>query len=307
MNDLEVRELRYFTAVAEELNFTRAAERLGIAQPPLSRAIAALERKLGVSLLVRTTRQVELTSAGRVLLAQARPALEAMAAAAHRTVRAGRSGGPRLCVAVKPGSHAGMLSPIIAAYEHDGRWPPVEVLISRWGDQEAMVRDGRADVTLLRELMDSTGLDSELLLTEPRHAVLPRGHRLAGRSRLMRSELDGETVPVWQGADAAHAAYFAALDHLPVPGPLPPAGPEITDVTQLLEVVAFGMGVAFLPASAAELFPHDGVVHIPVADISPSRLVVTWPRASRSRAVAAFVRAATEVAESAPLALVALA
>ncbi|HTU05100.1 MAG TPA: LysR family transcriptional regulator, partial [Trebonia sp.] len=100
MNDLEVRQLRYFVAVAEELHFGRAAGRLGMAQPPLSRAIRDLERHLGVALLERTTRQVRLTVAGEVLLRDARRALEAVTAAARRTQEAGRPS-PRLRVALK--------------------------------------------------------------------------------------------------------------------------------------------------------------------------------------------------------------
>lgn len=297
MDELQVRELRYFTAVAEELNFTHAAELLGIAQPPLSRAIAALEQKLGVSLLIRSTRQVELTPAGEVLLARARIALDAIAAAARLTVRAGQSE-PRLNVAVMPGTFAGLLTPIIKRYESDGRWPPVEVLISEWGEQEAMLRDGRADIALVRELVDDSGLDCELLFTEPRRAVMPLTHRLAGRDRLLRSELDGETIVGWRGTNAARAAHFAAVDRLPASHPAPHAGPEVSDVTQLLEVVALGQGIAFIPASIVELLPRDDVVLIPVDDLSDSRLVVAWLGSSRSQAVAGFVRAATEVAEA---------
>ena len=88
MDDVEVRELRYFRAVAEELNFSRAAERLGMAQPPLSRAIRLLERRLGVQLFERTSRHVELTPAGNVLFTESAKALDAVTAAVRRTRRA---------------------------------------------------------------------------------------------------------------------------------------------------------------------------------------------------------------------------
>ena len=298
--------IRALVVVAEELNFTRAAERLGIAQPPLSRAITALERKLGVPLLIRSTRRVELTPAGHILLERARIALDAMAAAARLTERAGQLE-PRLNVVVMPGTFAGLLAPSMERYERDGRWPPVEVLISEWDEMEAMLRDGRADVALAREeAIDGSGLDWELLLAEPRRAVVPRAHRLAGRARLRRADLDGEPVPVWRGRDAARNAHFAGIDRLPAPHPLPPGGPEVTDITQLMELVAFGKCIAFLPASAAELLPRDDVVHIPVDDLSDSRLVVAWSSSSRSQAVACFVRAATDAARTSPLALASL-
>src|SRR5439155_11167476 len=113
--EVETRELRYFVAVAEELHFGRAAERLGIAQPPLSRAIRRLEHRMGVTLLERTSRSARLTAAGEVLLAEGRAALEAVAAATRRTRRAGRPE-QSLVLVMKPGSDAGLLPGILARY-----------------------------------------------------------------------------------------------------------------------------------------------------------------------------------------------
>src|SRR3954470_3058009 len=106
VDTVETRELRYFMAVAEELHFGRAAERLGMAQPPLSRAIQQLERRLGVALLERNRRGVSLTGAGEILLQEGRAALDATTAAVRRTRRAGSPGGPRdrLVLAVKAGA-----------------------------------------------------------------------------------------------------------------------------------------------------------------------------------------------------------
>ena len=144
MSDLETRQLRYFVAVAEERHFGRAAERLGMAQPPLSRAIRDLERQLGVQLLIRTTRQVTLTSAGETLLADARVALDAVAAAEHRARHAGRPV-RTLRLALKADHDAGLLPKIMDAY----RTLPVELLLGGHGEQVPALRDGRADVALL--------------------------------------------------------------------------------------------------------------------------------------------------------------
>lgn len=182
MSELEVRELRYFIAVAEELNFSRAAQRLGMAQPPLSKAIAQMESRLGVRLLERTTRQARLTTAGQVLLDQARIAVDAVHAAARRARRAGQPT-PQLVVAVKPGGDAGLLREILAAYRGTGsHLPPPEVVVGGSGEPIAMLRDGRADVALLRSPFDGQGLDSQTLVVEPRLAVLPAAHRLAGHA-----------------------------------------------------------------------------------------------------------------------------
>jgi DNA-binding transcriptional LysR family regulator len=147
MDDVETRELRYFVTVAEELHFGRAAERLGIAQPPLSRAIRRLAHRMGVTLLERTSRSARLTAAGEVLLAEGRAALQAVAAATRRTQRAGRPQ-QRLILVVKPGSDAGMLPRILAEYESRPDALPVEFVFTI-RERSAMLRDGRADVGLL--------------------------------------------------------------------------------------------------------------------------------------------------------------
>ncbi|MFF4011764.1 LysR family transcriptional regulator [Streptomyces sp. NPDC001717] len=303
MNELEVRELRYFIAVAEELNFSRAAGRLGMAQPPLSKAIAQMESRLGVRLLERTTRQVSLTNAGLVLLDQARIAVDAVHAAARRARRAGQPA-PRLVVAVKPAGDAGLLREILAAYREAGsHLPPPEVVVGGSGEPVAMLRDGRADVALLRSPFDGQGLDSETLVIEPRLAVLPAGHRLAGRRRLRPADLEGEPIPRWKGAAPSATAYDGreAGDGPTGPAPAdPPEGPLVSGVEQLLEVVALGQAVAFLARSTTERHQRPDVVYRPVTGLSPSAVMVAWPETSRSAAVAAFVQAAHDVAAHHP-------
>ncbi|GAA3143088.1 hypothetical protein GCM10017687_69880 [Streptomyces echinatus] len=112
---MESRPLRYFVAVAEELNFTRAAERLGISPPPLSRAIRQLEAEMGVALLERTTHNVALTPAGAVLLTEARIALDALQAAERRAQRAAAPE-PKLILAVKADGDAGLLEPVLTCF-----------------------------------------------------------------------------------------------------------------------------------------------------------------------------------------------
>ena len=172
MDRLETRELAYFLAVADELHFGRAATRLGIAQPALSKTVRQLERRLGVTLFERTSRAVTLTEAGRVLSREARVALEAISAAALRTQRAGIRD-PRLILAMKPGGDAGLLPAILAVYEREPEVLPVEVVFG--ADSSRMLRDGQADAALLYAPPDElSGLDTETLLTEAPVAVLPR-------------------------------------------------------------------------------------------------------------------------------------
>ena len=288
MNDLEVRQLRYFVAVAEELHFGRAAGRLGMAQPPLSRAIRDLERQLGVGLLERTTRQVRLTAAGEVLLRDARTALEAVAAAARRTQEAG-SPSPRLRVALKADVDGGLLPQILDAYCADDAALPPELVLGGFGEQPQALRDGLADVGLLLCPFDDRGLDSEPLLTEPLLVALAAADPLAARTRLCLPDLAGRRLP--GGSPASQG---------------PPAGPRRADtprpasnLAEIFSLVETGSVVFFAPASVARRYPRSGIAYRPVSDLPDSTLAVAWLQDARSPAVAAFVRAACTVAATA--------
>ncbi|MDP9793908.1 DNA-binding transcriptional LysR family regulator [Catenuloplanes nepalensis] len=282
MDDLETRELRYFVAVAEELHFGRAADRLGIAQPPLSRAIRRLEHRLGVPLLERTSRSARLTPAGEVLLSEGRAALAAVAAATRRTRRAGRPA-PGLVLALKAGGDSGLLPAILGGYAAQPGSVPVELIFSI-GERAAMVRDGRADLALLHHPQnDLTGLDSEPLHTERRVLALAGNHPLAARDSLTLADLAGLPVPRWP--EAAIAA----------------PGPPIAEVGELLQLIVLGRVVSLVTESAAAR-PHPGVAYRPVLDAPPTTLVLAWPANSRSRTVAAFVTAArTAAGEAGPV------
>ncbi|MEU5263447.1 LysR family transcriptional regulator [Amycolatopsis sp. NPDC021455] len=291
MDDVEVRELRYFRAVAEELNFSRAAERLGMAQPPLSRAIRLLERRLGVQLFERTSRHVSLTPAGNVLFAESAKALDAVTAAVRRTRRAAQRT-PALVVTAKPGVATDLLRRIADAHPD-----PVEIRVSGFGEQAEMVRDGRADVAVVGCPGTHHGLDVEVLFSEPRVAALAPGHELAARSALTCADFAGRPTPCWPLSSAADRAYWSGQDV--TGGPVTP-GPVVYDSAQLLETVALGQAVALLPASFAELGSRDDVVYRPVVDASPYSLALAWAAGARDVRIARFVRTASEVSEALP-------
>jgi DNA-binding transcriptional LysR family regulator len=273
---MESRELAYFLAVADELNFGRAAERLGIAQPPLSRAIQRLERRLSVQLLDRTSRQVSLTEAGEVLQREGRAALTALNAAELRTRRAGQTD-PRLVVAMKPGGDAGLLEEVLPRYADHPDSVEVEVLVCGIGEQEGLLRNGYADLAMLRAPHDDpAGLATEELLTEREVVILRRDHRLAARASVRMADLAGETFPRWSED-------------------CPASGPLIRDTGQVTQLVALGRTIAVLPESVRTHLRRD-LVAVPVLDGQLSTLLVAWPEESRSRALAAFVRTAAEVA-----------
>lgn len=301
--EVEVRELRYFQAVAEELSFSAAARRLGIAQPPLSRAISQLERRLGVRLLDRDHHRVELTEAGASLLADARGVLDAVTAAVNRAQQAARAQ-PRLVITAKPGPASVLLQRLVDAYKAaaDPRHElaEVEVLVSGYGEQAELVRTGQADMALIGPPHPHPGLAGEPLLSEPRVAVLPAGHALAQRDPLRCADLIGYPVPHRANAPYDSRAYWSGRDRIAADGgdPALPPGPVVHDTSQLLEVVALGQAIALLPESLAARNQRADIVYRPVADATPYTIALVWPAEARDRHLAEFVRAATEYAAS---------
>ncbi|MDN3351383.1 LysR family transcriptional regulator [Actinomadura sp. DC4] len=286
MPEPEIRELRYFCAVAEELNITRAAERLGIAQPPLSRAIRQLERRLGVALFDRTVHRLTLTRAGETLVEEASVVLGALDSAVRRTRRAGLPGA-RLVVTAKPGVATESLRRVRERSRTDPDAPELRVVVSGFGEQADMVRDGRADVAIAG-CFDGHGLDTELLWTEPRVAALAAGHGLAVRDVLGTADLAGEPAPRWSGRAVLDHDFWLGNPDRPADGPL------VRDIAQLLEVIALGQAAALVPASLAARNVRPDVTYRPVRDAAPYRTLALWPAGARSPWITWFVRTARE-------------
>ncbi|WP_128379836.1 LysR family transcriptional regulator [Streptomyces cavernae] len=279
---MEIRELRYFVAIAEELHFGKAAQRLKIAQPPLSRAIARLERQLGVTLLERTSRKVTLTDAGAVLLSEGRAILAAVAAAERRTQQAAQRR-PRIVLAVKSGTVGELLAKLLDAYRAEPGAATVDLLLCEAHQQQKLLRNGQADVALLHLPFDSTaGLDTEILDTEGQVAILPISHPLAGRSRIRVAEVTAlPELPMarWPDDDGSYPK-----------GP----GAEVRNLTQLFQLIALGRTTVIVPESAGTDLRRD-LAAVPVLDAPPVTTVIAWPSQSRLRAVADLIRVATRL------------
>jgi DNA-binding transcriptional LysR family regulator len=278
--DLDLRKLRYFVAVAEHLNFGRAAEQLHIAQPVLSRQIRALEQELKVTLFVRGNRGTELTAAGHALLEDARHLLPA-AEGARRRVLDAATGHRTFTVGFAPGL-------IVAApvRQFSQRWPELSVEVFRinFYDQTDVILDGRVDVGYLRRPFDPKGLGIEPFTEEPRVVSLPVDHRLAGKTTVSVTDLadehllqDPDIVPEWR--DIATELRT---------GPRPMT-PRLRTVEEKLEYVAHGNGVVVLPASTAAFYTRPDVTHVPVDDIGPSQVCLAWDRQRRSPLIPEFV------------------
>ncbi|KAA9130228.1 LysR family transcriptional regulator [Microbacterium caowuchunii] len=278
MIDLETRELRYFVAVAEQLHFGRAALQLGIAQPPLSRAISQLERRLGVRLFDRDRRGVALTDAGRVLLREARTALEAVSAAAQRTQRAQNPGRP-LVLASKAGASHALLQRLLEACAHEVGTAPPEVLLCEVGEQAGLLRSGRADAALMhRPVDDLTGFNIQPLVTEGQVVILPAGHPLASRQHLLLAdiaEVPGLPMARWPRLDGSYPD-----------GP----GPEVHTQSQLAQLVALGKTLLVIPASSGA-WQWTEHVAVPVIDAPEITTVIAWPAGPPSPAIASLLHA----------------
>ncbi|MBB4787073.1 LysR family transcriptional regulator [Streptomyces rapamycinicus NRRL 5491] len=265
MDRVEARELEYFVALAEELHFGRAAERLGIAQPPLSRAIRRLERRMGVQLFERTSRHVGLTAAGAVFLTEGRKALTALDDAVSR---AQRSIHPhRLVVAALQGTGSGLLAGMLRDYRRQPGAADVDVVFTQ--DHVDLVRTGSADLTLTCGHSGLAGLEFTELAEDDTVALLPRDHFLAAK-------------PAVTAADIAQDALFR------------PQWPENT-LDEIIDQVAMGELIVTAAASATDRI-GSAVVAVPVLDAPPTWLVLTWrpdiPTATRD----AFVYTARNVA-----------
>ena len=281
---VETRELRYFVAVAEEAHVGRAAARLGMAQPPLSRAIAQLERRLGADLFVRTPRGVTLTRAGETLLREGRAALAAVEAAERRTRRtAAADGRATVVLTAKAGASSELVAKLLDAYAVEPDAVDVEVVLSPPGHQAEMLRDGRADVAILhRPFDDTSGFDADPLLVEDQVLILPSGHPESARTTMTLAEatsIPGLPMPRWPHLDGSYPD-----------GP----GPELRDLTQVLQLVRLGRAAIVLPESARANL-RDGLAVVPLTDAPQVTTLIAWPPQSTSAGVAGLVRVAARL------------
>ncbi|MGK5738571.1 LysR family transcriptional regulator [Micromonospora sp. URMC 103] len=288
--DVDLRKLRYFVAVAEELHFGRAAARLHIAQPVLSRQIRALEHELQAELFVRDRRSTVLTDAGRQLLADAHPLLDS-AEALRRRVRRAAHGRATFTIAFMPGIIVTAEARALAERHPD---LSVGVIRTSWNDQVEVVRDGRADVSYVRLPVDQRGLRLLPLFSEPRVVVLPGDHRLAGKASVDLAELgeerllqDPQAVPEWRD-----------LPYRPADSDFRPR-PVLTSVEEKLEHVAAYGGVVILPLSTAMFYTRPDVVHVLVDGLRPNQVCLAWVENNRSPLVREFVDLAERQARSA--------
>ncbi|RDI67897.1 LysR family transcriptional regulator [Nocardia pseudobrasiliensis] len=282
--DIDTRLLRAFVAVAEEGHLTRAAARLYLSQPALTKQIRQLERLLEVELFVRSRAGMTLTEPGAVLAEQAPELL----ADWDRMLRAAKGSASRAARVLRIGflaSAANEFTPeIVAAFrEREPMWR-VDMRQFGWTDPSAGLAAGEVDLALVR--LPFPGQDDyrvRELFTESRWLALPAAHRLAGREVLEFEELwdepfvasppeNGPWRDFWIGADErpAQTAVIGAIAH---------------NTDEWLTAIANGFGMSFTPESSARYYPRPGIAYRPVRGIGPSRVAIAWPGSSEPNAV----------------------
>jgi DNA-binding transcriptional LysR family regulator len=293
---VELRHLRYFQALAEELNFSRAADRMHIVQSALSRQVAALERELGVRLFDRTTRGVQLTDAGRALKERVESILPTLDEALDSTRLTARGELGRLEIGYIAAAMWSVLPPILE--EHRRRYPEVsfrlrELVVA--GEQLDPLLDGSLDVAFVRPIAVFRTVTWESLLQEQLVAALPEGHRLADRGSVDLRDLAGERFILMSRTayPDSHDLYEQACRDA---GFVPTVVDE-GDSPNAMYMIAAGFGVGLAPASARHC-GLPGVVFRPLIQPTPQlELAVARRTGNRSQTVAAFLQTAREVAD----------
>jgi LysR family transcriptional activator of glutamate synthase operon len=291
---MDLRQLRYLVALAEERNFTRAAMREHIAQPALSQQLRRLEDELGVVLVERTTRRVTITEAGELLVARARRIMTEVEAAhaeleASKGIRTGR-------VRVGAMHTMGPIDVSLALAIFHERYPGVELTVREQSSEELaeMLRDDALDLAFLSvtERVESHGLALHQLVSEELVVLLPPHHRLARRRRLRMAELqDQEFISYRPGARLRELLFAAGRQA----GFEPQVKLESNDSRRVRRLVARGMGVAILPRSDA-VSPGAEVVVAALTEPALARdITLAWRKERRHPpAVAEFLALARE-------------
>jgi len=286
---MDLRQMRYFLAVAEERHVGRAAERLHMAQPPLSRQIQALEDELGTRLFVRTPKGVELTEAGQTLLAEVPNLLALAQRAADRTRLAGQGLVGRLDVGLF-GSGVLDVIPRLLARFHAAR-PQVKIALHNLTKAEQLLalRERRITLGFNRLVPEEPGIAVRTVLREPLVVALPDTHALAARERLRIPDLDGQPMIVYPNVPM-HGLAQEVADAFRAEGARLAVEQEVEDVLTAIALVASGFGLAVTTQSATNL-RLPGVAFRPLASrhLQDLELSCLWRQGDASPILAAFL------------------
>jgi DNA-binding transcriptional LysR family regulator len=299
---MELRQMRTFVAVAEELHFRRAADRLHMAQPSVSQQIRTLEAELGIALFDRNRRGASLTAAGAAFLEEARQVLARAdrAAAVARATGAGQRG--RLRLSLTRSLTGGIAGAIVDEYRD--RYPDVDLELSVGNTMlhVEQLHAGDIDVGFVRPPLQDPGLEELSLGREPMVCVLPRGHRLAGRGTVRPEDLHGEPL-VWWPEGHGPGAWREVRREVYGEPPWPPIARTEPEEERIVKAVAEGAGVSFIMLERSRSLSIAGAVYRRFADPEPTMgIAIAWrrgdslPTLARLRALAGAMARVRSVA-----------
>lgn len=291
LDGIELRQLRYFLAVAEELNFTRAAERLHLAQQALSASIRRLEAQLGMSLFVRSTRKVELTVAGEVLVEGARAVIAATIDAVERVHQVAEGRGGRITIGFSTAAGGvPIVRQIIRTFAETAPGVDIRTEEHDFGDPSAGLADASVDVAFIFGPLPVDGLSSVTLVREDRVLAVRPEHSLADRSIVSADDL--QDLP-WLRVPAARGPWPAFWFRSEGAGPV---GPVIKTADEWVTAIEAGRGVAFSMPTVMKNFTTARITVVPVEGLPAAEVLMAW-RQDRSDALAeAFIRTGREAA-----------
>lgn len=289
---MELRHLRYFVAVAEETHFGRAAERLGIAQPPLSKQMQDLEHELGFSLFDRSKRPVQLTAAGAALLLHARTILEAVEIGVRETRRAGAGHSGRVSIGYPPALAYSGLTEVLRAFRE--RSPEVAIVVHEMApaEQTEALKRGDVDVGFIRSPLHEPQLASENIRSEKLVLALPADHRLAVRERIALGAVAREPFVFFPRARGP--GFFDFLMGVCRDSGFTPRIVQEAPQIDVLALVAAGFGLSILPDSVRE-FRRADIVLRPIIGSPTTELRLVWRSGDASPAVLRFIETVRRV------------
>src|SRR5579872_564664 len=291
---MELRHLRYYSALAEELHFGRAAKRLGIAQPALSQQIRQLEQELGVELVLRGNRRVRLTSAGTVFLDRARTTLEQASEAVRLAQQAGRGEIGHIAVGVVTSALYGIFPDVARVFRQ--RYKDVHLTLHELTlvDQTQALRAGRIQVSFLRPPLEDPELSMRTIHEEPWLVALPSTHRLTKSARVPLRSLAGHPFILFprELASGLYDQIIAMCQH----AGFSPKVVQEAQMQTIVSLVAAGIGIALVPASLENL-RRRGVSYRPLKGATPKvQLAVVWRKDDTSPLLRSFLAVVKEVA-----------
>ncbi len=282
--------------VAEELNFTRAAARLHLSQPALSKQIRGLETTLRAQLFRRDRRQVELTAAGTALHAVARRLLQdwddSVAVVSDTAAQDARV----LRVGTLTSIGRALYPAITDQFAKRQPGWQVQLHTYGWGDQTAGLRDRAADAAFVWLPIDAAEIETEVLATERRFVAISARHPLADRQAIEFSEIINEPVAALPASAGSQRDFWLAID---ARGGQPPrVAAEVSSTDEKFEIVSSGAAITLLAEGNADIYSREGIVCIPVSGLEPARLAIAWRRSDRRPPVRDFVQACREAADT---------